>query len=257
MNIDQYVLDKDRDKLAIELFRKRLAEKGASEGYIQTQIDYIFPLDGGFIERFNLLEQYLKQDHYHSLLVSGSAVGSELFVGIKRGFKEVSGTEIWPIYNEIARMRFNTLKNIFVYDVTGVTLPFENAKFSVIMSGHIIEHTMDPEQYLCEHFRVLKPGGLFFLEFPDRKHKIELHTGTISFERFPLFVRNTALRIMSSPLNHNLETRAKYNAVLKTLLPIGQKDVTFWLKKNNIKFEIIYTEEPHPGFKRMILRKCE
>lgn len=61
---------------------------------------------------------------------------------------------------------------------------------------------------------------------------------------------------MSSPLNHNLETRAKYNAVLKTLLPIGQKDVIFWLKKNNIKFEIIYTEEPHPGFKRMILRKC-
>jgi len=51
-------------------------------------------------------------------------------------------------------------------------------KFPVVMSGHIIEHTKNPEKYLCELFRVLKKNGLLYLEYPDLYNNIELHKNT-------------------------------------------------------------------------------
>jgi SAM-dependent methyltransferase len=257
MRFKKKTIDPITEQRVIKLFIEKLKEKGETDEYIQNQIDYIFPLTGGFIERFDLLQKYLENKHYQSLLVSGSAVGSELFVGIQRGFKEVYGTEVWDLYVNISKLRFKDYKNIHSLLVSGVNIPFKDEMFSAIMSGHIIEHTMAPEEYLVEHFRVLKRGGVFYLEFPDRDHITELHTGTISFERFPLLIRNFMLKILSSNFNLNSVTRSKYKSVLNTLLPIGERDIIKWLTKNNIRFNVLYVQVPHPGFKRMIIKKLD
>ncbi len=248
-------LDPVKEQKATELLSMYLKQQGYSDEYIDFQIKTIFDIGGGFISRFNLFEKFLEDFHYNSILVSGSSVGSELYVARQRGFKEAYGTEVSEIYKTITELRFGDDMNINTIVVEGVTLPFEDEKFETIMSGHIIEHTMAPEEYLIEHFRVLKPSGMFFLEFPDRMHPVELHTRTISFERYPLWLRNLCLRVMSSPLNPNYDARKKYRSVLESLLPIGERDIYHWLRKNRIKFDVVYTEVPAPGIKRIILKK--
>ena len=63
----------------------------------------------------------------------------------------------------------------------GTFLPYDDAQFFVVASGHVIEHTNDPFIYLSECMRVLRVGGYLSLEFPNRYHHTELHTGLPSF----------------------------------------------------------------------------
>lgn len=250
-----YVLDHSVEEKAKSYFRKSLKESDhENDKYIAQQIEYLFPLDGGFVERFNLLEKFLEKKHYDSILVSGSAVGSELIVALQRGFKKAVGTEVSDFYIETTKIRFQNVKEAESILTRGVKIPFGKEKFSCIMSGHIIEHTMAPEEYLVEHFRVLKPGGIFYLEFPDRNHDIELHTGTPSYEKYPFLLRWIVLRYLSL-FDFDPDRRKKFGSVLKTLVPVSVKDVIRWMDKNQIQYEVLYQGAPHPGFMRMIIRK--
>jgi SAM-dependent methyltransferase len=46
-------------------------------------------------------------------------------------------------------------------------LPFQNQKFDILISLHMIEHLLAPEVFLKEAFRVLHPGGLLVLATPN------------------------------------------------------------------------------------------
>ena len=46
-------------------------------------------------------------------------------------------------------------------------LPQEKAFFDAVYSTHVLEHLHHPQQVLDEIVRVLKPGGLCYLEFPN------------------------------------------------------------------------------------------
>ena len=46
----------------------------------------------------------------------------------------------------------------------GTRLPFQDGSFDLVMSHAVIEHVAEPGAYLREAFRVLRPGGLMFLE---------------------------------------------------------------------------------------------
>jgi 2-polyprenyl-3-methyl-5-hydroxy-6-metoxy-1,4-benzoquinol methylase len=47
-------------------------------------------------------------------------------------------------------------------------LGFNNAVFDFVCSFEVIEHVRDPERYLSEIWRVLKPAGLALLSTPNR-----------------------------------------------------------------------------------------
>lgn len=47
-----------------------------------------------------------------------------------------------------------------------VALPFTDASFDCIVCSSVIEHLHDPSASMMEMHRVLKPGGLVFLDFP-------------------------------------------------------------------------------------------
>jgi len=52
-------------------------------------------------------------------------------------------------------------------DLDEAALPFSNQEFDGVVLSHIIEHLRDPLKLMDEVFRVLKPGGLCYIECPS------------------------------------------------------------------------------------------
>lgn len=54
-------------------------------------------------------------------------------------------------------------------DLNTAPIPFDDDYFDYIVASHVIEHLNDPLNFFKECMRVLKPGGLFYLEAPSEK----------------------------------------------------------------------------------------
>lgn len=50
----------------------------------------------------------------------------------------------------------------------GASLPFKDSCFDIIIAAEIIEHLTDVDNFLAEVYRVLRPGGHFFVTTPPR-----------------------------------------------------------------------------------------
>lgn len=63
--------------------------------------------------------------------------------------------------------------------------PFSDEYFDIILSGEVIEHLIDPDNYLSENNRVLKKGGYFIMSFPNINQPISW-IGMIIFDYPPI-----------------------------------------------------------------------
>ncbi len=52
--------------------------------------------------------------------------------------------------------------------VTGVLLPFADRSFDVVMSFDVFEHIPDSDAHLREVWRVLRPGGTYLMQTPNK-----------------------------------------------------------------------------------------
>ena len=118
----------------------------------------------------------------------------------------------------------------------------------MVISGHVIEHTKNPYIYLKEHLRVLEPGGLLFIEFPNRYYHLELHTGLFSFEWLPKTFRNNIYKNLAYKWN-------RYHDVLTTLHPISKRLIDRYCKQTNYPYELLDVNKPLPGFVRILILK--
>jgi len=57
----------------------------------------------------------------------------------------------------------------------GESLPFPDESFDIVYSANVLEHTQVPEQVLREAMRVLRPGGLLYVEIPNFLSYFEGH----------------------------------------------------------------------------------
>jgi len=96
------------------------------------------------------------------LLDVGCGEGAFLCLAQKKGW-QVSGTEISTFAVKHASAELN--KNIFCGDLRSVQ--FRENLFDVVTMWHVLEHVDDPQKYLSEIHRILKPDGLLVLAVPN------------------------------------------------------------------------------------------
>jgi SAM-dependent methyltransferase len=208
----------------------------------------------GFEDRFHYFLPFVPEDFRRSILVSGSAIGTEMLVARSCGFEYACGIEVEPELAALAPVHLEGVSGCDSVLGDGLLLPFPDASFDVVASGHVIEHTANPIAYLDEHLRVLRPGGVFFLEFPDRNHAIELHTTAPGFEWMPGALRELTCLYLSSACPEVSEDHARaYSLILGTLNPIGMRDVLRAIKSSPYPAVLRHYYKPLPGFVRSVI----
>lgn len=131
----------------------------------------------------------------HQVLVVGGAVGGEALAVLEEGFAKVVSTEINRAEIEYGRHfveeRGEGHRVRFIHQEA---LALEGS-FGLILSGHVIEHTINAYDHLSELSTHATEGALLFIEFPSRFNFRELHTGLISFEWLPAPFRSLMNRL--------------------------------------------------------------
>ena len=99
-------------------------------------------------------------------------------IAFARSGAQAYGLEVNEVLLQIARENEQDAGvnvDFRVYD--GTTFPFVNDFFDFLFSVSVIEHVTDARMLIAEASRVLKPGGKFYLAFPNRFRPREAHTG--------------------------------------------------------------------------------
>ncbi len=82
--------------------------------------------------------------------------------------------------------------------VEGVRLPFEDNRFDVVITNHVIEHVGEMEaqyEHLTELHRVLSPGGIGYLAIPNRWMPVEPHYKLLFLSWVPRRFRSFFLNV--------------------------------------------------------------
>lgn len=199
-----------------------------TEPFVQAVKEYLKPYEGYFhyevmlndqldTSRFEPwvrdVEQY-RAVSGATVLSSGCGSAGDLLTFLHHGAVTGYGIEVDRGLARLARQRFagssaEAQVEIDVYN--GLTLPYADKSFDIVFSIHVIEHTEEPEYYLIDLCRVLRPGGIIFLDVPNRYYKYEQHT-LIPYIHWPATrVRNGLLHVLlSRPVAAQLSAQRRY-----------------------------------------------
>ncbi len=104
---------------------------------------------------------YLSAQADGRLLEVGCGSGDMLKIMQELGW-QVEGVDFDPLAVENAKS-----KGLRVFHGTLEAQAYPDDHFDAVTMSHIIEHVHDPEQLLCECYRILKPGGRLVLVTPN------------------------------------------------------------------------------------------
>ncbi len=134
------------------------------------------------------------------------------------------------VFNKLIALFENSLKNIKICYSHAGNLSFAGDTFTLVLANDVISHVSDLDRCIHEVFRVLKPGGKFFIEdgnnllyFPGRrsqeKHRRQWEEGPVDLQS----VRGT-----DSPFSYR-EVRKK---IIRVQYPnISEKMLDFLSRK--------------------------
>lgn len=163
------------------------------------------------------------------VLDAGSGNGGISIAFARRG-AAVSGVDIEPELVDIARAEAaaaNSAAMFTLYD--GMMLPFPDSTFDAALSVSVIEHVNQPVRYLSELLRVLKPGGVLYLAFPNKLYPKETHTGLWGLSYLPRALGHSYVHLMRrNPLEDNGLHFYSYWAVLRLIRASGSQGQGTW-----------------------------
>lgn len=94
----------------------------------------------------------------------GTGTGALLNELLKRGYS-VRGVELNQALIDEGRAHYGVLP---VERVSGIRLPTADSEFDVVLSFDVFEHIEDSDAHLAEVARVLRPGGSYLLQTPQK-----------------------------------------------------------------------------------------
>lgn len=102
------------------------------------------------------------------ILDVGCSYGSLLYNMNNAGYKKVYGIDINKKFINHGQKKYKIIaENLVHYD--GRRIPFPDNSFDVIVSFDVLEHIPNLDSFLKkEIWRVLKPGGLFIFQTPNK-----------------------------------------------------------------------------------------
>lgn len=132
------------------------------KGYITNKYDEnVYP----YTDYSKLLCQYLFSEYKMSkgqiMLEPGCGRCDHL-----HHFKEI-GLNVLGMDLSDEALRFSNGIDIKICDLEKEIMPYENNSIDIIYSKSFIEHLANPDNFLKESFRVLKPGGILLTLVPD------------------------------------------------------------------------------------------
>jgi SAM-dependent methyltransferase len=122
--------------------------------------------DSGYFSELRMPLISLAQGTPKRVLEIGCASGQTLAYFKEHGAEWVVGVELSDEVAETARAR-SEVDQVLTGNVETMTLPFEEASFDLIITGHVLEHLTDPWAVLRELRTLLKPGGQLIGALPN------------------------------------------------------------------------------------------
>jgi SAM-dependent methyltransferase len=86
------------------------------------------------------------------------------------GFGRVTLVDASSAMIEAARERVGSSPRFSVVQADATALPITSGSIDVVVAVRLMVHLRDPDAVFGEIARVLRPGGLFVVEFPNRRH---------------------------------------------------------------------------------------
>ncbi len=88
--------------------------------------------------------------------------------GVMVALAKDMGWDAYGIEPSLAGVERCRVKNLNVIQAKAEKLPYPDNFFDLVHSHHVFEHLNNPFEAAEEVFRVLKPGGRFFIEVPNQ-----------------------------------------------------------------------------------------
>ncbi len=167
-----------------------------------------------------------------------------LDVGCGRGdfsksFKDV-GFDVYGLDNEKSHSQMLRDIEVRYANIENEPFPFESPIFDVVFSKSVIEHLFNPESFMRECYRVLKPGGRIIIMTPDWISQMKIffddytHRQPYTVTAIKDILNIFGFKELNSELFYQLPIVWKY-PVLKILSRIFRLFVTV-TTKSRIKF---------------------
>jgi SAM-dependent methyltransferase len=142
-----------------------------------------------------IIERFYSPQISDVILVAGAGQGQEAVLFGNEWKVDTIGVDL-----NIQKLKsFAETPNVYISKQDISCLSFPSGLFSLIYSYHVLEHVQDHLSVLKELKRVLKPGGILFIGFPN-KNRIVSYIGTSqkisTFDRIKWNITDYGYRLM-------------------------------------------------------------
>jgi len=120
-----------------------------------------------------IIAEYLQFEDEGKILVAGAGSGYEAVMISQEFQQETFGVDLNIDFNNSFPDKLNLL--LQVGDIS--LLAFSDNTFNLVYCYHVLEHVTDHIAVLKDIYRVLKPGGILYIGFPN-KNRLVSYIGT-------------------------------------------------------------------------------